>query len=172
MRGFAFVPAGSGRDFVRPTRLDRASSATPEGINMMLVWSNGDFTEVVRSRPPKAGSRRKPLAVCMSCGNLEFRSEFAGSLCAVKLRGKRCRGFVASAPAVGTWERCPHCANAGSAKARRNCSHCSGSRWRCVAPAGQIKVVARAKATELQSTPTELGFAPAAVRSHAAFGRP
>ena len=83
---------------------------------MMLVWSNGDFTAVVRNRPAKAVSRRKPLAVCMSCGDLEFRSEFVGTLCAVKRRGKPCRGFVASAAAVGTWERCPHCENAGSAK--------------------------------------------------------
>ena len=104
---------------------------------MLLIWSNGDFTEVVRNRPAKAFSRRRPLAVCMSCGNLEF----IGTLCAVKRRAKPCRGFVASAAAVGTWERCSHCTNAGSPKDRKNCSHCSGSRWHCSGPAEDPRAV-------------------------------
>jgi hypothetical protein len=110
-------------------------------MKMMLVWSNGDFTGVVHNRPAKAVSRRKPLAVCMSCGDLEFRSEFIGTLCAVKRRGKACRGFVASAAAVGTWQRCSHCENAGSPKERKNCSHCSGSRWCCSGPAEDARPV-------------------------------
>jgi hypothetical protein len=127
--------------FLPPESYCSCNSGRLGGDNMKLIWSRGDFTGAVRNRPTRASSRQRPLAVCMSCGNLEFQSEFMGSLCTVKRRGKQCRGFVASAAAVGTWERCSHCESAGNSKERKNCSQCSGSRWRCSGPAEEARPV-------------------------------
>jgi hypothetical protein len=145
--------------FLPPESYCSCRSGRPRwGDNMKLIWDRGEFTGAVRNRPTRTSSRRRPLAVCMSCGNLEFQSEFMGSLCTVKRRGKQCRGFVASASAVGTWERCSHCANVSSLKERKNCSHCNGGRWRCAGPVENSQPVkagmrARPMATSPQPRP-------------------
>jgi hypothetical protein len=63
-RDWAAHPATWSRTELRPfgairaLRLVRASSGIVDGMKMMLVWSNGDFTEVVRNRPAKAAEAR------------------------------------------------------------------------------------------------------------------
>jgi hypothetical protein len=142
---------------------------------MILVWQNGTFSQALSNRSARGYSRRRPLAVCTSCGALDFQSQPIGALCAVKRNGKQCRGFIASAAELGIWERCLYCENTRSLKKTKNCSHCCGGRWRCVAPAGtseRVKAAALVKAAQIKPLADRPRAGADEDSINARFGRP